>query len=160
MPVSALLRVSSAIAGHGASAAMRIWREQPRIDFVIAENPVVNGRDWQERGVAQEELSAPGIYLGLIWWWMKQDSGYEISVKETDISDPYGWAMVDKENHFLTIACGGDEINNPHLAELKDLGGNWLVLDCGESSLYENNQEAVYSAVKNLLAVDEPAAEE
>ncbi|MCP4567157.1 MAG: alpha/beta hydrolase [FCB group bacterium] len=146
---------------HGGSAALRIWREENRIDYVVAENPVVTGRDWQKRVVAHDELSAPEFMLGLVWWWLKQKSGYEISAEESDISDHYGWAMLNKEGRFLTMACGSANTpNNEYIRELKDFGGNWLVVECADSSLFENNRDEVYTAVMNLLVKDTGLTEE
>jgi pimeloyl-ACP methyl ester carboxylesterase len=113
---------------QGGTAALRVWENENRIDFVIAEDPIINGRDWQKREVARKDLSIPDFYLGFIWWWIKQKSGYEIEIEETDISDQFGMATELHPDNFLIIADGENDIpNNEYLAELRDLGGKWFV---------------------------------
>jgi len=116
---------------HGGTAALKIWPRENRIDFVIAENPLVNGREWQKRIIKQKDMSAPSVMLPLIWWWMKQTSAYEIDIAETDISDAVGWAVATKPDSLLMIYCPDCK----SLAELKDMGGNWLDGGCDEGGL-------------------------
>jgi pimeloyl-ACP methyl ester carboxylesterase len=138
---------------HGATAAMRAWGEEEKINYVIAENPVVDGRDWQKRVRDHDERTAPNILMGLIWWWMKQKSGYEMSVDNTDISDAFGTAIVDRSDKLLSIACGNNDIpDNSYVAEMKEMGGRWLVLPCTESSpLFETEREKILSEVMALI---------
>lgn len=120
---------------HGATAALRASQQERRIEYLILENPVVNGRDWQERVVAHDELSAPQLMLPLIWWWMKQKSGYEISIDETDITDAYAALLENKNGRLISVSCGTEGIpENDHVAELKALGGDWQILSCTEES--------------------------
>lgn len=139
--------------GHGATAALRAWVKETPIDYVVAENPVVTGRDWQKRVVAHDERTAPGFMLGIIWWWMKQKSGYEIPIAETDISDHFGTAVVNKPGRMLMVACGdGDAPANDYLAELKDMGGDWLVLPCAEdASLFDRHRDQLLAAVLGMI---------
>jgi len=138
---------------HGASAALHAWEIDERIDYVVAENPIVDGRDWQKRIRDHDERSAPDLMLGLIWWWMKQTSGYEFSVEDVDISDDFGSAIVNRNDKLLTIACGqGDTPDNEYLAELKAMGGHWLVLPCDEeTTIFERHREKIIPAVMNLI---------
>ncbi len=115
--------------GHGASAAIQFWEEDNRVDYIIAENPVLDGRDWQEQIVDHDSLSAPDIMFGLIWWWIKKDSGYDLSIEETDISDGFGIGLVKKEGRLLVIATGSDDRpDNEYINELYEMGGDWLIL--------------------------------
>lgn len=115
---------------QGGAAALRLWEKEKRIDFLTVEEPIVDGRDWQKRVIAKKQLSAPDVMLPLIWWWMKQKSGYEISLPESDISDQFGAILSDSAMaaHMLIIA-GGDstKVKNPYLDELRSLGGEWMM---------------------------------
>lgn len=131
---------------QGGSAAIRFWQDDNRVDFVIAENPILDGRDWQERIVDHDSLSAPDIMLGLIWWWIKKDSGYNYSIEETDISDGFGTAMVNKEGRMLVIATGTDDRpDNEYLGELYEMGGDWLILPSVPSTetIFDNYKSAI-----------------
>jgi pimeloyl-ACP methyl ester carboxylesterase len=138
---------------HGGTAALKAWAKDERIDYVIAENPVVNGRDWQKRVRDHDRRSAPNFMMGLIWWWMKQKSGYEMSAEGADVSDAFGLAIVNHPDSLLMIACGENDVpDNPYLAELKEMGGNWLVLSCpsGES-LFAAHADQILPAVLQLV---------
>ncbi len=139
---------------QGATAAIRIWGREKRIDDVIAENPIVNGRDWERRVKKEKELSVPSFMMGLVWWWMKQKSGYEIPIEETDISDAYGTALVDHPTHLMAIACGADGVpSNPYLAELMSFGtADWLVLSCSDdSTMFQMHRDTILQAVEKLV---------
>jgi pimeloyl-ACP methyl ester carboxylesterase len=138
---------------HGATAALRAWEDEEKIDFVIAENPVVDGRDWQKRVRDHDDRSAPNIILGIIWWWMKQDSGYEITVDKNDISDAFGSAIAGKSDRLLTIACGAnDSPDNKYVAELKEMGGDWMVLSCDTTAtLFDNHNDKILPAIIGLI---------
>jgi pimeloyl-ACP methyl ester carboxylesterase len=138
---------------HGATAALKAWLRDDRIDFVVAENPVVDGRDWQKRVRDHDDRTAPDIMLGIIWWWMKQDSGYEMSVDNSDLSDAFGNAMVNKSGKYLIIACGQDDTpNNPYIAELKAMGGEWMIVPCDDSSsLFHQYQDKLLPAVLEMV---------
>lgn len=135
---------------HGAAAALRAWATDNRIDRVIAENPVIDGRDWQERVVRHKNLWAPDVYLPVLWWWMKQKSSYEINVDETDISDYFGIATERPEGGLLVIAPGNDGVpDNPDLAELQSFGGEWLVLPPVENGLFAAYRDQIMEKVLN-----------
>jgi pimeloyl-ACP methyl ester carboxylesterase len=137
---------------HGATAAISAWAQENRIDFVIAENPVVNGRDWQKRVIEYKNLSAPNLCLPVIWWWMKQKSGYEIPIDDTDISDYFATAVEKKPGRMLSIACGdADKAVNRYLDELMPLGGQWLVLPCSDGNLFEKHKDRLMSAVMEMV---------
>jgi len=139
---------------HGAAAAVLIWERENRIDYVVAENPVVNGRDWQKRIIRQRDLSSPDIMLGILWWWMKQKSGYEIDIDQTDISDQFGTALVNKPGRLLAIACGdGDTAANPYVEELHSFGtAEWLLYPCPpDQPLFDSHQEDIIAAIEKLL---------
>lgn len=138
---------------HGGTAALRAWGQEERIDYIVAENPVVNGRDWQKRVVQHDSLSSPDFGLPIIWWWMKQKSGYEIPVEETELADPFGAAMVNKPDHFLMIACSaGDTPDNSYLADLMAMGGRWLLVPCApDKNLFDGEQERMISALTELV---------
>lgn len=137
---------------HGASAAVRAWEQEVRIDYVVAENPVADGRDWQRRVVQHDKLSAPDLLLPIIWWWMKQKSGYEISMEETDLSDQFGWALTNKPGKLLAIACGiNDKPDNTALEELKSFGNEWLILPCPDGTLFEKHRAALLSAIMTMI---------
>ncbi len=141
---------------HGATAAIRAWAQENRIDFVIAENPVVNGRDWQKRVIEHKNLSAPSLCLPVIWWWMKQESGYEIPIDDTDISDRFGMAVEKKPGRMLSIACGdADKAVNPYIDELVPLGGEWLVLPCPDGSLFEKHKDRLMFAIMEMIQTDQ-----
>jgi pimeloyl-ACP methyl ester carboxylesterase len=139
---------------QGATAAIRIWDRENRIDDVIADNPIVNGRDWEKRIKKEKDLSVPVFMMGLVWWWMKQKSGYEIPIGETDISDAYGTALVDHPTHMMVIACGADGVpSNPYLMELMSFGtADWLVLSCsGDSTMFSQHRDTIMAEVKALM---------
>lgn len=136
---------------QGGAAAMRAWAEEERIDYVVAENAIVNCRDWQKRMVRLRDLSAPDILLSVIWWWYKQKTGHEIQVEESDIGDQCGEALTNKPERYLCIACGEGEVpENSYLAQLADMGGNWLVLPC-EEDIFREHSEEIMSAVRGLI---------
>jgi pimeloyl-ACP methyl ester carboxylesterase len=138
---------------HGATAALRAWDEEDRIDYVVMENAVVDGRDWQKRIIKHKDLSAPNILLSLIWWWMKQDTGYEIPIDETDISDFYGTALERKPGRLLPVACGDEGIAaNSYVAELQEMGGEWLIVSCEGTGAFEDNKSAVFSRVVEFVS--------
>lgn len=142
---------------HGATAAIRAWAQENRIDFVIAENPVVNGRDWQKRVIEYKNLSAPNLCLPVIWWWMKQKSGYEIPIDDTDISDYFATAVEKKPGRILSIACGDvDKAVNPYVDELIPLGGQWLVLPCSNGNLFEKHKDKLMSVIMEMIQTDHP----
>ena len=137
---------------HGAAAALRGWQENTPIDYVVAENPVMIGRDWQKRVVRHDSLSAPDIMLGIIWWWMKQKSGYEIKHQETDLNDYIGTAIVRRPDRLLVVACGNDGVpENSYIAAIADIGGNWLILPCSETTLFAGHKDAILSAVMAMI---------
>jgi pimeloyl-ACP methyl ester carboxylesterase len=137
---------------HGAAAAVRLWRNESRIDYIMAENPVINGRDWQKRVVEYRDMSAPDFYLPLIWWWMKLKSGYEIPIEETDITDRIGTAFEKMPGRLMVMACGdGGRPKNEYVAELVPIGGNWKVMPCSEGNLFEKNQRESISAVEGMV---------
>jgi len=123
---------------QGGAAVLRLWGREKRIDFVTAENPIVDGRDWQKRVIAKKQLFAPDFTLPLIWWWMKQKSGYEISLEESDISSRFGAILSDSvmTAHMLTLASGDSaKIANPNLDELHSLGGEWIIFPSGQDKV-------------------------
>jgi len=138
---------------HGATAVLGAWEDDERIDYVIAENTVVDGRDWQKRVRDHDQRSAPDFMLGLIWWWMKQKSGYEMSVDNSDVSDAFGSAIVNHSDRLLNIACGADGTpDNADLAELKEMGGDWLVLECSEEErLFDQQRDKILPAVFEFI---------
>ena len=137
---------------HGAAATVLIWERENRIDYVVAENPVVNGRDWQKRIIRKRNLSSPNIMLGIIWWWMKQKSGYEIKHQETDLNDYIGTAIVRRPDRLLVVACGNDGVpENSYIAAIADIGGNWLILPCSETTLFAGHKDAILSAVMAMI---------
>ncbi|MEE9443342.1 MAG: alpha/beta fold hydrolase [candidate division Zixibacteria bacterium] len=137
---------------QGGTAAIRIWENESRIDFVIAEEPIIDGRDWQKREIARRDLSIPDFYLGFIWWWMKQKSGYEIDIEETDISDQFGMATEFHPDNFLLIASGENDIpQNESLAELRDIGGKWMILPEAEEDLINANSDRLMNAFVELV---------
>lgn len=140
---------------HGATAALRAWQQERRIDYIVAENPVSGGRDWQKRVIRQRNMSAPDILLPVVWWWMKLKSGYEISVAASNIDESYEWVVANKPGKFMVAACGsGQTPDNDYLSKLKDRGGNWLLLPCsdGTESIYSKNKDALLSAILALIA--------
>ena len=142
---------------HGGTAGIREWQQESRIDFVVAENPVVYGRDWQKRIIAHRQMSAPDLLLPVIWWWMKQKSGYEIPIEETDISDQVGWALTNKPGKMLLIACGsGDRPDNRYVEKLKTIGGAWMVFPCIGPSLFAAHQEQLLAAVMKMVTSPKP----
>jgi len=143
---------------QGATAALKAWVKDRRIDYVIAENTVVDGRDWQKRVRDHDQRSAPNIMLGLIWWWMKQKSGYEMSVENSDVSDAFGTAIVDRPDHLLNIACGSDDIpDNEYLGELKNMGGKWLVLSCTQGeSVFDQHRDQILAEISRFLGRPAP----
>jgi uncharacterized protein len=138
---------------QGATAALRAWDREKRIDFVVAEEPVFNGRDWQKRIIKLRQMSAPDYYLGIIWWWMKIKSGYEMPLAETEISDAVGTGAIKRQGHMLLIACGsGDVPSNSYLADLKPAGGDWLILPCASgTSLFDSNRDKIISSVLGMV---------
>lgn len=138
---------------HGANAALHAWENDNRIDYVIAENPVVDGRDWQKRIRDHDGRTAPNFMMGIIWWWMKQKSGYEFSVESVDISDAYGSAIVNHSGRIFTITCGSDEVpDNVYIAELKEMGGEWMVLPCPEEeTLFDSHQQEIMADILNMI---------
>jgi len=139
---------------HGATAALRIWGREDRIDYIVAEDAIVEGRDWQKRIRKVKDMSAPDFMLGLIWWWMKQKSGYEIPIEETEISDYFGAALVDRPDRLLPIACSdGETASNSYLAELQTFGTvDWLVLSCGDGeTLFDRHRDTVLTAIQNFI---------
>ena len=139
---------------QGGTAALKAWEnDDSQIDYVIAENPIVNGRDWQKRVRKHDNRSAPDIMLGIIWWWMKQKTGYEMSVSNSDISDAFGTAIVDRPEKLLMITCGaGETPDNDYIAELKEMGGEWLILPCDSTSnLFEKNKDTIMPALTGLI---------
>ncbi len=142
---------------HGGTAGIREWQQESRIDFVVAENPVADGRDWQKRIVAHRQMSAPDLLLPVIWWWMKQKSGYEIPIEETDISDQVRWAVAQRPGKMLLIACGnGDRPENSYVEKIKTLGGAWMVFPCTGESLFAAHQEQLLAAVMKMVAAPRP----
>lgn len=140
---------------HGATAAIRTWLNEDRIDFVIAENPVINGRDWQKRVIKYRDMSAPNIYLSLIWWWMKQKSGFEIPIEDTDISEKLSSLIENRSDRLLLICCGeNDQPENEYISELADRIGDWQVITCGEEKLFDNNQEKIIDLIDKLVVTD------
>ncbi len=143
---------------QGGTAALRAWPQERRIDFVVAENPVVNGRDWQKRVIRHRNMSAPDLLLPVVWWWMKLKSGYEISIASSEIGEQYDWAMTNKAGRFMTVVCGtGQTPDNNYLTKLKDRGGDWLLLPCadaasGGSNLYGGHKDALLSAIMAMIA--------
>ena len=116
---------------QGGSAALRLSEKEKRIDILTVEEPLVDGRDWQKRVIARKQLSAPDFMLPLIWWWMKQESGYEISLEESDISDQFGAILSDSARaaHTLVIAAGDSaKVENPYLNELHSFGSEWVMI--------------------------------
>ncbi len=141
---------------HGGTAALRTWPNENRIDYVIVENPIANGRDWQKRIVKYKNLSAPNIMLPLIWWWMKQKSGYEIPVEETDISDQIAFAIEQKSDRFLGLTCGeDDQAANDYIAELIPMGGKWQIFPCHGESLFSGNREEILTLLAEMLTTDQ-----
>ncbi len=139
---------------HGATAAIRIWGREDRIDYVVAEDPIVDGRDWQKRVKTVKDMSAPNFMLGIIWWWMKQKSGYEIPIEETDLSDHFGTALVNHPDQLLPIACGEEGAPaNPYLEELMSFGTvDWLILSCPvQGTLFEIHGDSILTAIENLV---------
>lgn len=134
---------------QGGTAALRVWETENRIDFVIAEEPIIDGRDWQKREIARKDLSIPDFYLGFIWWWMKQKSGYEIEIEETDISDQFSMATELHPDNFLIIANGENDIpQNVKLAELREIGGKWIILPEGD---LPNNTDSAISRFREMI---------
>jgi len=140
--------------GHGATAAVREWPEEDRIDYVIAEDIVVDGRDWQKRVIENDELWSMDILLPTIWWWMKQTSGYEINFEDFDISGQFAEEITDHGNNLLAIGYGAtDTPSDKKVAELKNMGGHWLVVSFPEgSTAFEANKDTIMSAVTGMLA--------
>ena len=137
---------------HGAAAALRAWQENTAIDYVVSENPVMIGRDWQKRVVHHDSLSAPDIMLGIIWWWMKQKSGYEIQHQETDLNDYIGTAVVKRPDRLLVVACGNNNIpDNSYIADIAGIGGNWLILPCAGNTLFAGHKDAILSAIMAMI---------
>jgi pimeloyl-ACP methyl ester carboxylesterase len=143
---------------HGAAAAFRAWSQERRIDFVVAENPVTGGRDWQKRVIRKRDMSAPDLLLPVIWWWMKLKSGYEISTAASDIGESYDWVVANKAGKFMVVACGtGQTPDNNYLTKLKDHGGDWLILPCADASagnagLYGGHKDALLSAIMTMIS--------
>lgn len=140
---------------YGGTAAVRAWAIEDRIDFVVGENPVVNGRDWQKRIIRRRDLSAPDLLLPVVWWWMKLKTSYEISNDESDFSDEFG-VVTEKYHHrqrLLVIAGGDNETPaNPYLAEMQQLGGYWMIVP--ESKyLFPDNRQAILDRIQRLLAL-------
>ncbi|MCK5127831.1 MAG: alpha/beta hydrolase [candidate division Zixibacteria bacterium] len=137
---------------HGGTAGIRTAAEDARIDYVIAEEPVVDGRDWQKRVVSYNDMSTPDIMLSMVWWWMKQTSNYEIELDETEIDDQVGMLSESKPDQFFIIASGtGDTPDNSYLAELNNLGGNWVLFPSGEKDLYMENRDSILAFIKNKI---------
>lgn len=138
---------------HGASAALRAWEHEPKVDYIIAENPVAGGRDWQKRTVSLKGMSAPEFSFGLIWWWMKIKSGYEIPLKETNLAGPLTFAKDKHPGKLLIFACGsGGNPSNKYLVDIKNVGGDWRLLPCGsDQPLFGDNKVAMVSDVFQLL---------
>jgi pimeloyl-ACP methyl ester carboxylesterase len=139
---------------QGATAAFRAWPEERRIDYVVAENPVAGGRDWQKRVIRQKDMSAPDLLLPVIWWWMKMKSGYEIPTAASNIDEQYDWAVAYKAGKFIIAACGsGQTPDNNYLSALKTHGGSWLVLPCPDTSdgLYGAHKDALLSAIMTMI---------
>ncbi len=135
---------------HGGSAAIRLWPDEPRIDYVIAEQPLVNGRHWQNVMIDRKDMSCPGVMRGLVWWWMKQNSGHELSIEETDISDQFAMATEEYTGRLHIIACGSDRRpSDAFLAEMIGLGGVWHLLDCGTDRSVDNI--ASMATIQDLL---------
>ncbi|MEZ5360632.1 MAG: alpha/beta fold hydrolase [Candidatus Zixiibacteriota bacterium] len=144
---------------HGGTAAIRTANELSNVDFCIAENPVVDGIDWEKRVIKARDMSAPDFYLSFIWWWMKQTSSYEISLDESDVSDAFGMVTEKKPNGLLIIAAGaGNTPINEKLAELQGLGGNWLVVPAGDN-LFTENQEVVMDRFVTMMKPSETPVE-
>ncbi|MCP4709169.1 MAG: alpha/beta hydrolase, partial [Planctomycetes bacterium] len=140
---------------HGATGALRAWIDEDRIDYLIAAEPVVDGRDWQKRIIAQKDITAPDLYLPIIWWWMNQKSSYSINLDESDISDQFGILTERYPGKLLIIASGeNDTPQNSYLSELRDLGGDWMIMNKGESSLFENNKALIIERIVNIVEED------
>lgn len=144
---------------HGGTAAIRVSAGVMDIDYCIAEDPVVDGEDWQKRIITYRDMSAPNIYLPFIWWWMKQTSSYEISMEETDISDFFGTITENMPDATLIIAAGkGDTPDNEKLAELRGLGGDWLIVPEAEN-LFEANTEVIVERVQSMISPSDTGGE-
>lgn len=139
---------------QGATAAFRAWPVERRIDYVVAENPVASGRDWQKRVIRKRDMSAPDLLAPVIWWWMKLKSGYEISTAASEIGEQYDWAVANKAGRFIVAACGtGQTPDNDLLVALKNHGGNWMILPCADGSgLYSGHKDALLSAIMTMIA--------
>ncbi|MDD4052859.1 MAG: alpha/beta fold hydrolase [candidate division Zixibacteria bacterium] len=141
---------------QGATAAFRAWPLERRIDFVVAENLVANGHDWQKRVIRKQDMSAPDLLLPVVWWWMKLKSSYEISAAASEIGEQYDWAVTNKAGKFIVAACGtGQTPDNNFLAALKNHGGNWMILPCADASagggLYGGHKDALLSAITAMI---------
>jgi pimeloyl-ACP methyl ester carboxylesterase len=141
---------------QGATAALRAWPQERRIDYVVAENPITGGRDWQKRVIRQRGMSAPDLLLPVVWWWMKLKSGYEISTAVSEIGEPYDWAVTNKAGRLIVAACGtGQTPDNNFLAALKNHGGNWMILPCADATaggLFAGHKDALLSAIMTMIA--------
>lgn len=71
---------------QGGTAALQALSRTDRIDFVLAANPLVSGYDWVARRKDQKGMILPRFFYPLVWWWMKQDSGYEIDPDEVGVA--------------------------------------------------------------------------
>lgn len=144
---------------HGGAAVIRTAAEAANMDYCIAENPVIDGIDWEERIVAAKDLSTPHFYLPFIWWWMKQTSGYEIGLDESDISDYFGTITEKSPHGTLIIATGeNDTPDNQKLAELQGLGGDWLIVPKSDN-IFEANKDTILARFSALLHPGEEITE-
>ena len=140
---------------HGATAAINSWLREDRINFLVAENPIINGRDWQKRVIEYRDMTAPNILLSVVWWWMKQKSGYEIPIEDTDISEKMARLAENKSGRFVIVACGENgQPQNGYLAELTDQGGSWQIMPCGDEGLFEGNREQILNIIDELVTVN------
>ena len=138
---------------QGGTAAIRTAVIDKRADVIIAENPVVDAHDWMKRVIAHKELSAPDIYLPFIWWWVKQKTSYEIQMKEMDISEPFAELTESHEYSFLTIATGtGDIPGDEYQAELRNLGGQWMIVDASGGDIYRRHKDAILAKIASMLS--------
>ncbi len=145
---------------HGGTAGIRATSNVTLVDFCIAENPVVDGYDWQERVIKARDMSAPEFSLSFIWWWMKQNSSYEIEIEESELFDAYGTVTEKYPGHTLIITAGTqDTPTNDHISQLRDLGGNWLILESDDTNLFEQQKAAILERINEMVSGQEIAVE-
>jgi hypothetical protein len=76
-----------------------------------------------------------------------------MSIDGSDISDAFGKAMVNYPDRMILIACGEDDTpDNTYLAELMEMGGNWMILPCdGTTALFTKHQEKLIPALMKMM---------